>query len=168
MRIDWHAGPRSELRGLFELAEDSGSQLDGYLELGRVLVAYEESEVIGHLQLVPTRRAGEIELKNMAVLPAQQGRGVGRVLVSEAVSRCAADGWSRLIVATAAADVGNLRFYQRVGFRLDSIERDAFTPATGYPDAITIDGIPLLDRVWLSRDLTNDPSDTSSEPVGSG
>jgi hypothetical protein len=52
-----------------------------------------------------------------------------------------------------AADVGILRFYQRLGFRLLSIERDAFTPATGYPDAIVIDGIPLRDRVWLSQDL---------------
>jgi RimJ/RimL family protein N-acetyltransferase len=52
-----------------------------------------------------------------------------------------------------AADVGILRFYQRLGFRLLWIERDAFTPATGYPDAIVIDGIPLRDRVWLSQNL---------------
>ena len=54
-----------------------------------------------------------------------------------------------MVVATAAADTGNLRFYQRLGFRFLSVERDAFTAATGYPDAIVIDGIPLLDRVWL-------------------
>jgi hypothetical protein len=58
-----------------------------------------------------------------------------------------------MVVSTAAADTGNLRFYQRVGFRLRSIDRDAFTPATGYPDPIVIDGIPLLDRVWLSQDI---------------
>ena len=39
----------------------------------------------------------------------------------------------RVLVATAAADIGNLRFYQRQGFRMRSVERDAFTPATGYP-----------------------------------
>jgi hypothetical protein len=32
-----------------------------------------------------------------------------------------------LPAATAAADTGNLRFYQRQGFRMRSIERDAFT-----------------------------------------
>jgi hypothetical protein len=32
------------------------------------------------------------------------------------------------------------------------VDRDAFTPATGYPDPIMIDGIPLMDRVWLSQD----------------
>jgi GNAT superfamily N-acetyltransferase len=154
VEIDWHAGPRAELRSLFELAEDSQAQLDRYLELGRVLVARRGPDVLGHLQLVPTVRPGEIELKNMAVVQEQRGHGVGRALVAAAALRCGAEGWGRIVVATAAADVGNLRFYQRLGFRLLSVERDAFTAATGYPERIVIDGIPLLDRVWLSRDLS--------------
>jgi GNAT superfamily N-acetyltransferase len=153
VEIGWHVGPREELRPLFELAEDSPSRLDQYLREGNVLVATRGSTVIGHLQLAPTGRTGEIELKNMAVLPAQQGSGVGRALVVSAIGQSAAQGWAHMVVGTAAADVGNLRFYQRVGFRLLSVDRDAFTPATGYPDAIMIDGIPLLDRVWLSKDL---------------
>ena len=56
-------------------------------------------------------------------------------------------------VATAAADIGNLRFYQRLGFRLRSVERDAFTPAAGYEPGLLIDGIELRDRVWLDRRL---------------
>lgn len=153
MDIDWYDGERDALRPLFEYAEDSAAQLDGYLPLGRVLVARRAGTVVGHLQLVPTSQPTEIELKNMAVCPDQRGTGVGRALVEDAVRRCKEEGRPRLIVATAAADIGNLRFYQRVGFRLRAIERDAFTPATGYPEAVDIDGIPLLDRVWLARDL---------------
>jgi GNAT superfamily N-acetyltransferase len=153
VEIDWHDGPRAELRPLFELAEDSQSQLDQYLELGRVLVALDGAAVVAHLQLVPTPRSGEIELKSMAVVGERQGAGLGRALVASAIATCRAEGWSRMVVATAAADVGNLRFYQRSGFRLLCVERDAFTPATGYPDPIVIDGIPLLDRVWLSQEL---------------
>ena len=59
----------------------------------------------------------------------------------------------RVLVATAAADIGNLRFYQRQGFRMRSVERDAFTPATGYPPGLLIDGIELRDRVWLDREV---------------
>jgi GNAT superfamily N-acetyltransferase len=95
----------------------------------------------------------------VAVLPDQRGTGVGRALVSAAVLDFAAEGRSRMVVATAAADTGNLRFYQRPGFRFLSVDRDAFTAATGYPDPIVIDGIPLLDRVWLSQDLHDSPSD---------
>jgi GNAT superfamily N-acetyltransferase len=139
--IDWHAGPRAELRPLFELADDSSSQVDRALELGRVLVARRGPAVLGHLQLVPTTRSGEIELKKMAVVPERRGTGVGRELVVSAVVRCGAEGWSRMVVATAAADVGNLRFYQRLGFRLLSVERDAFTPATGYLTHFRADSI---------------------------
>ncbi len=151
--IDWFTGERTSLRDLFELAEDSLTELARYLDLGRVLVARDGPEPIGHLQLVPTAGAGVIELKNMAVRPERQGTGVGRALVAAALDECAAEGWSEMSVATAAADVGNLRFYQRVGFRMLSVERDAFTAATGYSYPIVIDGIPLLDRVWLSQAL---------------
>jgi GNAT superfamily N-acetyltransferase len=154
LRVEWHDGPRAELRPLFELAEDSRLQLDAYADLGRVLVARRGDELVGHLQLVPTDRPGEIELKNMAVLPAERGTGVGRALVEAAIDACRTEGARVLLVATGAADVGNLRFYQRVGFRMLSIERDAFTPATGYPEPIVIDGIELRDRVWLSLDLS--------------
>jgi hypothetical protein len=58
-----------------------------------------------------------------------------------------------LLVSTAAADVDNLRFYQRVGFRMRSIERDAFTAATGYDRGTSVDGIELRDRVWLDLSL---------------
>jgi hypothetical protein len=67
-----------------------------------------------------------------------------------------AEGVTRIVVSTASADVGNLRFYQRCGFRMSRIQRDAFTPATGYPDPIVIDGIALCDQVWLDQQLTRD------------
>jgi GNAT superfamily N-acetyltransferase len=153
MEIDWSTGPRAEIRHLFELAEDSQIQLDRYLDLGRVLIARRDARTIGHLQLIPGTQDNEIEVKSLAVVPEERGTGVGRTLVRAAVQRCTSEGWSRLLVATATADIGNLRFYQRVGFRMLSVERDAFTPATGYPDPIVIDGIPLRDRVWLSQDL---------------
>jgi GNAT superfamily N-acetyltransferase len=151
--VDWYSGPRPELRPLFELAEDSTVQLDAYLDLGRVLVGRVDGEIVGHRQLVETRVSGEIELQNMAVDPERQGSGVGRRLVEVALEHGRAERWARLLVSTAAADVGNLRFYQRLGFRMQSIERDAFVPATGYPEPILIDGIALRDRVWLSIDL---------------
>ncbi len=157
--IEWYAGDRQPLRPSFELAEDSRVQLDGYLQLGRVLVARADDtddRVVGHLQLVPTSVVGEIEIKNMAVLPEYRGSGIGRTLIAEAVRRSSDEGLSRMLVATAAADVGVLRFYQRAGFRLQRVVRDAFTASTGYPEPILIDGIPLRDQVWLDRELVLD------------
>jgi GNAT superfamily N-acetyltransferase len=153
-QIEWHHGDRAPLRASFELADDSAEQLAGYFDLGKVLVARRGTAVVGHLQLVPTSAGGEIEVRNMAVLPAHQGTGVGRALVDEAVRYATAAGYTRMLVATATADAGNIRFYQRVGFRMHSVEPDAFTPETGYPDPIIIDGIELRDRVWFTRPLS--------------
>jgi GNAT superfamily N-acetyltransferase len=168
VRIERYDGGRAALRPLFELAEDSASTLDGYLDEGRVLVARRGTDLVGHLQLVPTGVDGEVELKNMAVVPEHRATGVGRALVERALAESAADGCARMLVATGAADVGNLRFYQRLGFRMLSVERDAFVPETGYPDPIVIDGIPLRDRVWLSQDLNSHHPDLSEphRPMG--
>jgi GNAT superfamily N-acetyltransferase len=154
VRVELYDGPRRDLRPLFELAEDSAAQLDAYLDQGRVLVAVAPgSGAVGHLQLADTARPGRAELKSMAVREDVQGRGIGRRLVEAAVDLLTGESATLLLVSTAAADTGNLRFYQRTGFRMRSVERDAFTPATGYPDPVWIDGIELRDRVWLDRPL---------------
>jgi len=153
IRIEVYGGPRDSLRVLFELAEDSAAELDSYIDDGRVLVAVSGGEVIGHLQLTGTGDPCQVEIKNMAVREERQGQGVGRRLVQAAVDLAAAEAVTTLLVATAAADIGNLRFYQRQGFRMRSVERDAFTPATGYPPGLRIDGIELRDRVWLDREV---------------
>ena len=151
VRIEAYGGPRDRLRALFELAEDSAAELDSYIDAGRVLVAVADGEVVGHLQLTGTGDPRQVEIKNMAVREARQGHGIGGRLIQAAVDLAAAEAVTTIVVATAAADIGNLRFYQRQGFRMRSVERDAFTPATGYPPGLRIDGIELRDRVWLDR-----------------
>jgi ribosomal protein S18 acetylase RimI-like enzyme len=153
VRIEPYTGDRSRLRGLFELAEDSTTQLDSYLHAGRVLVAVAGAQIVGHLQVLDTRQPGSAEIKNMAVREDLQGRGIGSGLIRAAAGLVAGEGGTELVVATAAADVGNLRFYQRQGFRMRSVERDAFTPAAGYPAGMLIDGVELRDRVRLDRSL---------------
>jgi GNAT superfamily N-acetyltransferase len=153
LEVREHAGPRAALRALFELAEDSGPELDAYIDAGCVLVAVAGGRVVGHLQVTATDDPAVVEVKNMAVEPAWRGRGVGRALVATALDRARREGRGAVVVATAAADTGNLRFYQRLGFRMRSIERDAFTAATGYAPGLEVDGIALRDRVWLDRGL---------------
>jgi GNAT superfamily N-acetyltransferase len=157
VRVELHLGAREPLRELFLLAEDSASALDSYLSAGRVLVARIGAEIGGHLQLVDTGRRRQAEIRNMAVRPDLQRRGIGGRLIEAAARLVEEEGGTELVVATAAADVDNLRFYQRHRFRLRSIERDAFTPAAGYRPGLAIDGIPLRDRVWLDRALAPRP-----------
>ena len=89
----------------------------------------------------------------MAVTAERRGTGIGRRLVERAVAWSRQTGYLRMTVATAAADIDNLRFYQRRGFRFSGVEQDAFDSDAGYDAGLTIDGIPLRDRVWLAQEL---------------
>jgi ribosomal protein S18 acetylase RimI-like enzyme len=152
VRIEWFEGSRDALDELFALADDSAAEVRSYRDLGRVLVARDGATVIGHAQLIDGESPGEAELKSLAVREDRQGEGVGRRLVQRAAAASRDDRRHTLLLSTAAADTRVLRFYQLLGFRLLRVERDAFTPETGYT-GIDIDGIPLRDRVWLSLDL---------------
>jgi GNAT superfamily N-acetyltransferase/catechol 2,3-dioxygenase-like lactoylglutathione lyase family enzyme len=152
MMIEWFEGSRSALADLFALADDSPEQVERYRELGRVLVARDGADVIGHLQLISGERHDEAEVKSLAVRQDYQRSGIGHSLMRRAIDTCREEHRTALLVATAAADTGVLRFYQRLGFRFLRVERDAFTPEAGYPP-IEIDGIHLRDQIWLSLTL---------------
>ena len=151
--IEEYAGSHREVEWSFRLAEDSDQQLDAYIDLGRVWVARApDGEIVGHLQAV-ARDESRWEVVNTAVVEHERGRGIGRALFDRAVDEARSAGVARVILATATADIGNLRFYQRCGFRMTRIVPDAFGAYQGYPPGIEVDGIPMLDQVWFERVL---------------
>jgi GNAT superfamily N-acetyltransferase len=152
IRIDLHQGRRLALWPLFEIADDSPVAIRRYLDLGLVHVALIAGVPIGHAQIIP-HDVRVWELKSLAVLAAYRGRGVGSQLVRRSMARVREHGAERFLVATAAAHLDNLGFYQHLGFRMLRIERDAFTPEGGYPDGLTVRGVPVRDRVWLELGL---------------
>jgi len=145
--IELHTGSRRLLRGLFRLAEDSESELDRYIELGDVFVARTCTTIVGHIQVI----AGETSrIASVAVVNSKRRHGIGTALIRAGLNWLFAAGAERVLVGTAAADIENLRLYQRLGFRLLRVERDAFTVDRGYSPDLKVDGIPIRDRVWLS------------------
>ena len=92
------------------------------------------------------------EIKSIAVLAPLQRHGIGTKLAHAAVEHARSHGCIELIVGTATADIDNLAFYQRLGFRIDRIERDTFIADRGY-FALESNGIQARDRLWLSMDL---------------
>ena len=136
VRVEEYDGPHRELIDSFREAEDSESLLEAYLDLGRVWVARDEDgEVLGHLQVVAEDGGSTWEVKNTAVAAEARGRGIGRLMLERAVDEARAAGVRRVVLATAAADVGALRFYQRCGFRMTRVVQDALGPHTGLPRA---------------------------------
>lgn len=152
VEISLDRSSRRDLWELFALAEESPAVIEELIHQGRVFVATLDGEIVGCLQLLDPNQ-NEIELAILAVAEAHRGRGIGTALVERAIAEARDQGLQSIRVGTSSADISNLRFYQRRGFRMLSIERDAFTPSDGYPEGITTDGLPLRDRVWLTFDL---------------
>ncbi|HEY3458780.1 MAG TPA: GNAT family N-acetyltransferase [Bryobacteraceae bacterium] len=146
--VEEFRGSRSELLPLFAQADDSPAEINRYIEQGEVLVARRAQQIIGHVQLIPA--GDDWEIKSIAVIKALRGQGIGSCLIRAALERAFSAGAARVLVATATADIGNLRFYQRLGFRMERIERDVFGSDRGYPARLEADGIPVRDRVWFS------------------
>ncbi len=153
MRIERYTADRGGLLELFGLADNSAAHIATYISLGEVLVARDGPNIVGHAQVIDTGEVGVLELKSLAVTEARQGEGIGCELVKAAVAFCRQGNGHRLIVSTAAAATGTLRFYQRRGFRMFRVVQDVFGPAAGYPEGLLIDGIPVLDQVFLELDV---------------
>ena len=155
MQIHKYDGDRDNpiLDALFALADDSEQSIAAYRDKGELFVALVDGNLVGELLL--TEQTPEVlEIKSVAVDEATRGIGVGDGLVEAAVERARDRGAQTLRVGTAAADLDNLGFYQRRGFRPFSVERDAFSPEKGYPEENECDGIPVLDRVWLELEIS--------------
>ncbi|GAB2538726.1 GNAT family N-acetyltransferase [Nocardia heshunensis] len=147
-------GDRSEIAFSFRLAEDSEQLLASYIGRGRVWVAHTGSGVVvGHIQAAPQADEAVWEIVNTAVAEAFRGSGLGRRMIETVVGAAVEAGVTRLEVATATADIGNLRFYQRCGFRMTRVVADVFTSEAGYAPGLEVDGVPLRDQVWFARTL---------------
>jgi len=153
MRVEKYEQDRRALLHLFALADDSGAQILSYLALGEVFVIRDEDVILGHLQVVATHDADVFEIKSIAVSEPHRREGIGRGLVAVAAAYARSRGGRRLIVATAAADLRNLRFYQQLCFRMYRVVQNVFVPSAGYPERSRIDGIRLLDQVFLELNL---------------
>jgi ribosomal protein S18 acetylase RimI-like enzyme len=146
-----HSGDRSALLPLFRLADDSDMEISGYFTRGVVFVATQRGESVGHVQMLePIASAPTTwELKSLAVVGLERASGLGRRLVESGIDHARQRGAQRVMLSTSTADTNVLRFYQRIGFRMLRVDRDIFTPAAGYPNDVFVDGVRLLDRVWL-------------------
>jgi ribosomal protein S18 acetylase RimI-like enzyme len=83
---------------------------------------------------------------NISVAPEHQRNGIGRELLQHVISSTRKTKVKRLELGTGTFGY-QLAFYQREGFRVDSVEKDFFL--TNYEEPIYEDGIQLQDMLRL-------------------
>lgn len=135
---------------LLLLADPSERLVEDYARRGICYLAQEGEALIGVYVLLPTR-PDTVELVNVAVDEAMQGKGIGKRLVLHAVEQARDLGYATIEVGTGNTSIGQLALYQKCGFRMVSIDRDFFL--RHYEEAIYENGMQVLDMVRLSQDL---------------
>jgi GNAT superfamily N-acetyltransferase len=96
-------------------------------------------------------RGDPVEIVELAVAKSHQLHGLGRKMLEWLMDEARRLGKHKLEVGTSNASIGNFRFYQRCGFRMDYVRRDYFWYN---PELVVVDGIPVRDLLVFSMDLT--------------
>ncbi|WP_432118336.1 N-acetyltransferase family protein [Streptomyces sp. bgisy032] len=102
------------------VAEDAGGEVVGWACHG----PYRDGEVL----------SADGELYALYVHPDHVGRGAGRALLAESVTRCAAAGHGRLLLWVLKENVRARRFYERAGLRPDGAQEPFEVEGVAVPE----------------------------------
>lgn len=132
---------------LLLLADEQEDMVDRYLERGTMYVLVDDGV---KAECVVTDEGNAIlELKNLAVEPAAQGKGYGKAMVDFLV-RTYKERYMVLQVGTGDSP-STIPFYEACGFRRHHLVRNFFTDHYDHP--IYERGVQLVDMVYLQREL---------------
>ncbi len=132
---------------LLLLADEQEDMIDRYLERG-VMYVLDDGGVKGEC-VVTDEGGGVLELKNIAVSPACQGRGYGKALI-EFLCAEYRDRYPILQVGTGDSPL-TIPFYERCGFRRCAVVPDFFLDNYDHP--IFEAGVQLKDMIYLKRPI---------------
>ncbi len=134
---------------LLLLGDEQEDMVNKYLSDGEMFIASAEGKVQGQC-VITYNGNGEYEIKNVAVYPEFQRRGVGRKLLNFVLEYVKHKDGKRLIVGTGEA-FSTMNFYSSCGFTEYRREIDFFTK--NYNKPIYEDGLQLKDMVYFKKDI---------------
>ncbi|MCP3027340.1 N-acetyltransferase [Halobacillus sp. A5] len=140
---------RQDYLALLLLADESEAIISEYINEGEMYTINEQEQPIG-ICLFIFPQHDVVEIKNIAILPDYQRRGIGKKAIAEAHSMFQRRGFSEIIVGTANSSLENILFYQKCGFRMQSIRKGFFI---NYPAPIYENGIQALDMIVFQKNL---------------
>ena len=135
---------------LLLLADPSKSIVEDYLAKGECFVAESNEQIIGVYVLLPTRPK-TVEIVNVAVAEEHQGKGIGKLLIGDAIRVAKTKGYKTIEIGTGNSSIGQLALYQKCGFRIVSVDHNYFIKH--YSEEIYENGIQCIDMIRLSKEL---------------
>lgn len=126
-------------------ADPSETSIASYLPDSWCFAALENDKIVAACVVKPLNEH-LAELFNVAVYPQYQGRGIGSQLLKFVLSELPCKGVQRVELGTGTFG-HQLTYYQRLGFRVDSVRKDHFL--LNYPEPIFENGIQHKDMLRL-------------------
>lgn len=145
MRIFEVAENKKEYLSLLLLADEQENMIDLYLERGKMFVL--EDEGVKAECVITDEGDGVLEIKNIAVSPAFQRRGYGKVLIDFILETYKEE--YRILQAGTGDSPKTVPFYEKCGFVRSHVIENFFTDYYDFP--IVEDGVQLVDMVYLKR-----------------
>jgi ribosomal protein S18 acetylase RimI-like enzyme len=115
------------------------------------IVAEMQGDVSGALAWRPRENA--LQIVALATEPMWQRSGVGGHLVAEAEVVARRTGATRVVLATTNDNLPALYFYQRRGYRITDVVRDAWRDHAELTIGVGFASIPVLDELRLEKTL---------------
>ncbi len=132
---------------LLLLADEQEDMIDRYLDRGRMYVL--DDGGVKCECVVTDEGCGVLEIKNIATVPAHQGKGYARALI-DFIVRTYAGQYDVLQVGTGDSPL-TVPFYEKCGFVRSHVVPNFFTDNYNHP--IYECGVQLIDMVYLQKKL---------------
>jgi len=136
---------------LLLLADPNQEVIDAYLKNSSIYIAVLADETVGVFVLFPLSDE-RVEIKNIAVAEPHQDKGIGKILLSEAIRIAQQHHYQSIWIGTANSSIAQLYLYQKMGFEIMEIKKDFFLQ--NYPDPIFENGIQAKHLLLLSQALS--------------
>jgi ribosomal protein S18 acetylase RimI-like enzyme len=131
-------------------ADPSKDNIDRYIIDSVIYTAEFKQQTVGCCVLCNVDHE-TIEIKNIVVDERFQGRGIGTLLLDDAIQKAKSKGFKKIIIGTGNSSIGQLYLYQKVGFRISGIKVDFFRE--NYSEPIFENGIECRDMIVLEIEL---------------
>jgi ribosomal protein S18 acetylase RimI-like enzyme len=135
---------------LLLLADETIEAINKYIHQSDIYVLDRDGTTIAVFAL-QSICSDTVEIKNIAVDTAFQGRGIGQELLKEAINLAKENGFKEIIIGTGDAGIKQLYLYQKAGFEIYAIKHRFFID--NYPEPIFENGIQLKHMIMLKKDL---------------
>ena len=132
---------------LLLLADEQENMIDRYLERGTMYALYDDG--VKAICVVTDEGGGVLEIKNLAVAPANQRKGYGRAMI-DFIAETYQRRYAVLQVGTGESPL-TLPFYEACGFVVSHRVENFFVEHYNHP--IIEQGVRLVDMVYLRKNM---------------